>query len=133
MVPQWHRSKQTGTFRSYIQNKLNSLKQNSNWNDFDFSYEHVEKLSQEWWEKDFNPDDKDFYADKTDPIPWKENLGQRNRTNLIATACTRYRDEKVIEAVHENLKNHDRILVVYGASHAVMQEPAIRKLLENES
>lgn len=67
------------------------------------------------------------YEKSTDPIPWK---GQKQLvTNEIARASSNFRDKYIIGKMAEALKRYDKIFVVYGASHAVKQEPAIRALL----
>jgi len=128
---QWQKSESKEDFKDYLQQYTDGLKQNTDWDDFDYSYKHAEELSRKWWSREL-ADDKRFYSDKVDPIPWEGSEIERSRTNLVATASTRFRDERAIEMVDEKLKGHDRIFIVYGASHAVMQEPAIRRLLEDK-
>ncbi len=72
--------------------------------------------------------DSEKYSSETDPI--MRNKEEFKVTNEISKVSSDFRNEYIVERIAEGLKNHDRIFVVYGASHAVVQEPAIRFLLE---
>jgi hypothetical protein len=69
----------------------------------------------------------DKYAKESDPIPWPEH--PQVVTNDISRASNDFRDRHIVERIAEALKNYDRVFVIYGATHAVKQEPAIRALL----
>jgi len=43
-----------------------------------------------------------------------------------------FRDRKIVGDIAEAFKTHKRVFVVYGSSHAVMQEPALKMLFEQE-
>jgi hypothetical protein len=50
--------------------------------------------------------------------------------NRIGSASSLFRDRKIVSDILEAFKTHDRIFVIYGASHAVMQEPALKKAFD---
>lgn len=130
MVPQWQQHQDKDDFREYVQREIDSIKQNTDWEGFDYSYENAERVAQQLWGEGIDLDDPEYYADKVDPIPWEEKKNQQTEVNLAARASSRFRDQYIIGRLAEYLKTHDRVFIVYGASHAVMQEPAIRKLLK---
>ncbi|HKI89412.1 MAG TPA: hypothetical protein VKA38_10310 [Draconibacterium sp.] len=50
-------------------------------------------------------------------------------TNQIATDSNQFRDKYHTEQIVKAVKGNNRVFVVAGSAHAVMQEPAIRALL----
>lgn len=50
--------------------------------------------------------------------------------NRLAAISSETRDKEIVRAIGRELENGQSVFVVYGASHAVMQEPAFRKLFE---
>lgn len=63
------------------------------------------------------------------PIPQEGRVFEK--TNEISDASGRFRDEYILERLAEGLKNHNKMFIVYGYSHAVMLENAIKYLLRN--
>ncbi len=72
--------------------------------------------------------DSDIYEKKTDPIFWEGNI--RTKTNEISHDSSQFRDEYIVARIAEGLKKYDRVFIVYGAGHAVKQEPALRALMQ---
>lgn len=70
----------------------------------------------------------EVYTRAVDPMPWKNKA--RSITNEISEASGRIRDEYIIERVAEGMKTYSRLLIVYGYSHAVVDEPAFKYLME---
>jgi len=129
MVPQWQQHQTKDDFREYIQREIENIRRATQWDGFDYTYENAERIAQQFWGESINLDEPEYYAD-VDPIPWEEKKDQQTEVNLVARASSRFRDQYVIGQIAEHLKTHDRLFIVYGASHAVMQEPAIKKLME---
>ncbi len=50
----------------------------------------------------------------------------------VVEASSLFRDRNIVIEIAKTLETHNRIFVVYGASHAVMEEPALRKLFEEK-
>jgi len=70
--------------------------------------------------------DPEKYSNLSDPIPWEgKSLGP---TNAVAKQTSRMRDEYIVSEIVKNCGAN--ALVVYGYSHAVMQEPALRKAFQ---
>lgn len=67
--------------------------------------------------------------DFVDPIPWEHNKNNQTVINQIARATSQYRDRFMVSEIAKALQTHKKIFVVFGASHAVMQEPALKELL----
>jgi hypothetical protein len=73
-------------------------------------------------------DNEALYANSTNPTPSPKR--EWTHLNEIAKACSRFRDEYIVERLAEGLKTHNRLFVVYGFTHAVVQEPALKALFE---
>ena len=81
-----------------------------------------------------------FYAwySATNGVNYKENfrdedhwpggkfLDKARKTNQISTVVADARDSHIVGIIDEALRDHDTVLVVYGASHFTIQEPAFQ-------
>lgn len=115
-------------FERYITPYLEELRETSGWEGYDFSYDHYLRLHRAAWGKDLDFDDPRFYREKVDPVPWAELRDRQGRTNEVARGSSSFRDHYIVAEIARLLGSHDRVLVVYGAAHAVLQEPALKKL-----
>ena len=96
------------------------FKEDSAWKDFDYSLENLRGIHRGLFKKDIDVNDRDFYVKITNPT-----LGF-SIINEVAAAATKLRDEYVVKLIKRSFKKYNRILIIMGASHAVMQEPALR-------
>ncbi len=116
----------------YVQSELDFLARAAHWQGFPFTLDHFIALYEKFIGKLFDPTDESLKS-VSDPIPWRDAPAQ-TRINEISRASSKFRDMHIIEEVGKTLQSHNNLFVVYGASHAVMQEPAMRMLLGlNES
>jgi hypothetical protein len=51
--------------------------------------------------------------------------------NSIANTCTSFRDIRIVSRLLEIVSEYDTILVVFGSSHAIRQEKALRELIRD--
>lgn len=68
----------------------------------------------------------------TSPLAVTHRDGDYTLLNTIAAVATEYRDRAMLRVIEEALWHYESILVVYGASHAVMQESVLRSLSGEE-
>lgn len=73
---------------------------------------------------DFDAELVEAYADPAD------FGGRKAPTNRIAAAMSEARDRHIVRRIGEAVKDGKSVFVTYGASHAVMQEPALREIFE---
>lgn len=132
MIPQWQQYTDKPDFKEFAQKQIDRFEHNTNWSDFEYSYEHLEQIAEKIWGEGINLADPGYYHDRTDPIPWADKKKDQTEVNRVSEASNRFRDQYMISRIAEYLQTHDRIFIVYGASHAVMQEPALRKLLQKQ-
>ena len=116
---QQHENSDAESCKEYMSRYLDRFARDSNWSEEELQ-SYRDKL---FAELDLTGD---IYSQQTDPIPWDDR--PQTRLNDIARASGRFRDEYIFERIVEGLKTHDRIFVVYGSAHAVVQEPALRAL-----
>ncbi len=128
MLPQYHRQTKKDGFREYIEPYIRRFEQETDWQDFDYSYERGIGIGNRLSGEDIDVENDPAAPDRIDPIPWEGREGKRTVLNRIGTAASAYRDRKSVKDMAEAMKTHERIFMVYGASHIVMQEPALRKL-----
>jgi hypothetical protein len=64
-----------------------------------------------------------------DPVQWNPNLPRRF-TNEISAKSSEFRDQHMVALLIREVKQGERVFAVVGASHVVMQEPALRAELK---
>lgn len=131
-VAQYWRLKQELAFGEYIEPYIADFKRVSGWEDFDYSEKNLENIGREVWGEAGGFDNKEVADRRIDPVPWPGTEGQQTEINEIARASCRFRDEHIMKSIKELLARKNRVLVVYGASHAYMQEPALRSMLQSK-
>lgn len=130
-IPQFARQDLDQDFQNYMQPYFKRMQENFEWSGYNFSVAHFELLHATLLKRSFDLHDIHFYVELSDPIPWPDRHMPYGRINMLAAAWNGYRDRYIVQNIAEQFKTHDRIFVVYGASHAVMQEPALRNLFDS--
>ena len=118
-------------FKQYVERFIEGFKQTTNWENFDYSYERAIELGEQILGRPIDVENEPNANDFTDPIPWEEKKESQTILNRISSASGLLRDRKIVSDILEAFKNHNRIFVVYGSSHAAMQEPALKKAFES--
>jgi hypothetical protein len=117
----------------YFQNSLDAIHQATNWEDFDYSISHFIKMVNDIYATEFTleslistVDLKNYAYPNSKPHSWTE----QSIVNKIWEEAWKFRDINAISKIADALDNNERVFVIYVASHAVVQEPALRKLFE---
>lgn len=130
VLPQYNRLPERSGFRNYALGFVTKLQKLTEWEDYDFTYENAIRIAEEILGRKLNVEKESNAAEFTDPI-FREN---RDYTSTVLNTISResgiVRDEGIVTALVKAKEKYKKIFVVYGASHAVMQEPALRKALE---
>lgn len=132
ILPQYKLQMNKTGFKNYIQKFIHWFEEATKWEDFDYSYENAIKIGEQIVGRKIDVENESSAIDIIDPIPWEDKKENQTALNRISEVSSAFRDRNVVNKIAEALKTHDRVFVVYGSSHAVMQEPALRKLLEQE-
>lgn len=126
---QYSRRNETVPFTAYVAPFLAYLKQATTWPHVSYDYQAAIAIAAR--ELGYNPNlhNTDRADEYTDPIPWPHRWEQQTVFNEITRDALRYRDSCIVKRVSDELLRGRRVMVVYGAGHAVMQEPSYRYLL----
>ena len=118
-------------FEKYVSGFIDRFKRTTNWGGFDYSYERAIKLGEQILGRPIDVENESEALDFIDPIPWDEKRDKQTILNRIGEQSSLFRDKKIVSDILQALKTHKRVFVVYGASHASMQEPAFKKAFES--
>lgn len=132
VLPQYHRQMEKSGFKEYTLPFIDSFKKATNWNDFDYSYEHALEVAQKAIGNDVDVENDKQTIDYVDPIPWENKKDTQTVMNQVARATSQYRDKFMVSAIAKAMETHKKVFVVFGASHAVMQEPALKDLMKQK-
>ena len=130
-INQYHRIPDQPSVEEFLKPEIEQFKKSSEWPGFDYSIENLRRIGQTIWGENSNFDDPDVAAQRVDPTLWAGTEEKQTRINLVSQACNNFRDQFIVKRIREILKQYDRVFVVYGASHAYMQEPALKKIFES--
>lgn len=131
ILPQYNRQMKRAGFEKYAAGFIDQFKRATNWEGFDYSYERAIKLGEQIFGEAVDVENYPNALDRIDPIPWDEKKDKQTILNRISEASSLFRDKKIVKDILEAFRTHNRVFVVYGASHAAIQEPALKKAFES--
>lgn len=123
---QWHTIEEKNNFKDYIEVFLENNKNKSGWGDVDFSYENMLNIHRRLFGTEFDENDKNFLNSILDP---RLETSMINR--ISAFDDSGLRDNYILDELDRYWKKGLSIFIIYGYSHAVMQEPVLRSLQEH--
>jgi hypothetical protein len=124
----WFRIREKPDINAYIGMGLDFLRRNHAWSTADLSAGAFEKKHETVLGTGVERDDAAFYLRLIDPVPWRDRADDQTVVNEIARLSNRYRDAYMVERIRALLRDYNRLLVVFGATHAYMQRPALERL-----
>jgi len=130
VLPQYNRQINKQEFKEYSKSFIEQFEKGTNWEGFDYSYERAIQIGGRILGKSINFDNEEEASDYIDPTPWPEKKETQTVLNRIGEASSTFRDKYIVKDIAEALKKYKRLFIVYGASHAVMQEPALEELFK---
>ena len=125
VVNQYLRLQQKPPFDDYISPFLSHFKNQWAWQDYDFSINQMKRVGNLFYGIELNLQDTLFYDRRTSPN------SDGTIINKLSAKDTYFRDNYIVNEIKGYLHDYNRIFIVYGASHAIMQEKALRKLMQN--
>lgn len=114
-------------FDQFIEKFLTRDKEGTGWSDVDFTFEHVKAVHERLFGTPFNEDDKEFFSKMTDPSQ------SHGITNEISRRQNDMREIVIVETILRMWDEGNSVFVVMGSGHAVIEEPALRALLQGDS
>ncbi|MES2622854.1 MAG: hypothetical protein V4576_00425 [Patescibacteria group bacterium] len=109
--------------KEYVQKFMVNFRIRSGWNE-----ELLNELDANILAEIGTGDNKRFSIG-SDPTPWPGE--EYPITGQIAAASGQFRDEYMVEEVIRALQKYDKVFIVYGAYHALVQEPALRAYFDD--
>lgn len=132
ILPQYNRQMNRQGFKQYVVRFIERFKQTTNWENFNYSYERAIELGEQILGRSIDVENEPEAIYFIEPVPREEKLNKQTILNRIGQQSSLFRDREIVRGIVDALMTHRRVFVVYGVSHAVMQEPAFRKLLAQE-
>lgn len=121
---QWNTLTEKPEFEGYIHHFMERDEKESNWNDFDFSFDNLKKIHRELFDTEFNPTDRDFFYTIINPSQKNTIINEISRDEDVV------RDTAIVKGIIGEWQKGKSIFVVYGSGHSVIQERALKKLLK---
>lgn len=121
---QWNQKDVRPTFELYVSNFLEANAQNSGWDDYDFSLEHMKKIHHELFRTMFREDDKQFFHDIINPTTSFSVINEVSRADDEGV-----RDTYILSEIERLWKEGKSLFIIYGQQHAVILEGALRNLV----
>lgn len=119
------------SIEDYLGSYIKRFQKDTCWEDFNYSLEHLKQIGKKIWGERSNIKEYDVW--RTNPVPYKDKkIALWNNVNRISQQSSYFRDKFMVQRIQEVMKNNDRLFIVFGSSHAFMQEPALRKMFENK-
>ena len=107
----------------FLQAQLDRWKAATEWKDIDWSLQMLKQIHRGNFGGELDPQDTQFFDVIRRP-GWKTTI-----TNKVAHESSRIRDEVITKRIVETVKDGTNVFVVFGVSHAHIQEPALRNIL----
>lgn len=130
-LSQYNKKIHSEGFKKYASGYVERLKRNTNWPDFDYTFEHAMNSGEKIIGKKIDVENMEF--NYVSPVPRAGREKLETVLNRVATASTFIRDRKIVSDIIKAFEKYNKVFIVYGASHAVMQEPALKKFFESIS
>jgi len=124
LLAQYHRRMETMPFSAYVAPFLADFAHQTSWREFSYSLEAALKTVAATIGHDVNINNKERAGEYTDPIPWPGRWEVQTAYNDMTRIVLTLRDRSLMKHIANELEAGKRLMVIYGAGHAVMQEPA---------
>lgn len=127
IVHQWGRIPEPRpNFEEYVTRFLEKDKRISGWSDFDFSLENMKTIHKKNFGTEFSLSNLNFFKEIVTPVELNSII------NKVSRASGDFREEYIVGEINKYWNNGYSIYVEYGASHAIMQEPLLREILNKK-
>jgi len=124
-IVSWQRKVEPGDFNVYILKSVERYKNIFNWEDFDFSFDTtILNEHKKLFGKELDLNDKEFL--RKIPVP----VGNISIINEVARTSSQNRNFFILDNIEKLWNKGKNMFIVFGASHAIMQERAIREIVE---
>lgn len=119
---QWNNMSEIPDFDEYMNRFLKRNHEDIGWDDFDFSIENLITIHKKIFNTEFDKNDKQFFYDIVNPTTEKTII------NRISRDASEQRDLYALDQIDKYWSEGKNIFIIYGYTHAVMQEPVLQTL-----
>lgn len=123
MMYQWNNMNIKPDYEIFLQDDLDYLKGESGWDDIEFTVDTIKTIHEKLFGNKFNENDKQFFYNVINPTTKFSIINEVSRYE-----DDEFRERYILNQFEKYWREGDSIFAVYGSSHAVRQEPAIKTL-----
>lgn len=122
----WHtnKSKINKSMQEFLSNHTSKYRKLLNWPDLIISVDLINSIYKNIFNQELNIDDEKIFSQITNPAVIT------SRINELSRSQSRYRNECILDKIEKYWLEGYNIFIIYGAGHSVMQEKAIRSLVD---
>ncbi len=120
MVAQWNRFDPKPEFEEYITKSLRVDEAVLEWTDYNFSLENMKAVHKKLFNEEFDENKGNFFLSITNPTIETTVINKFVKAEGVA------KDAHIVKNTLEQMNAGKSIFIVYGFTHAVVQEPALR-------
>ena len=95
-----------------------------NWPDLVISTDLIKDIYKKIFDQELNIEDEKIFSRITSPV----DIG--SKINELSRSQSEYRNEYILDQIEKYWNEGYNIFIIYGAGHAVMQEPVISSLID---
>ncbi len=118
----WGLNYRTMNFEEYIVKTLKRDEKELGWKNFDFSLENMKKIHKSLFKGEFDELNTDFFYTQINPT-FRTTI-----INCFSQDKGIVRDAFIIKKLLDHWKKGENLFIVFGYTHAIVQEPALKKL-----
>jgi len=122
---QWNQMAEKPDFIPYVQGFLDDNTRNVKWDDFIFSLPHMISIHKKLFGTAFNENEKDFFYSIINPTINRTVINRISRDEE-----TDIREIHILQEIERYWSEGQNIFILYGSSHAVRQEAALREVVK---
>jgi len=122
-INHWQKNKIQQNINEFLSKNNEKYKKLLDWANLKISFDLLKEIHKKIFGQELDINDQSFFSQVTNPVTIKSRINELSRSQSI------YRNEYILGQIEKYWSNSYNIFVVYGASHAVMQRPAIESLI----
>lgn len=122
-VRSWLEGERPENFENVLRRAANACQQRINWQDVSCSVEDIKEIHKEIFGEELSIKNKETINRAPVPIYYDSVI------NDIARESSRIRNIKILEEIEKFWEEGKNIFILYGASHAVVQERAVKSIV----
>ena len=122
----WHKNKINKSMQEFLSNHTNKYRKLLNWPDLIISVELIDSIHRKLFDQGLSIDNEKIFSQITNPAIINSRINELSRSQSM------YRNEYILSQIEKYWRGGYNIFVIYGAGHAVMQEPVIYSLKDSK-